>query len=189
MEERRSVVFYGVHARPSLGGNKSPLPSLGGNKYPLTPSPKGKDLESRSEDQEYTSLVEELRFVLQEMKEELQDIRNLKAALVDSPPATPSPDMSLLAHVTLFEKMEKQRNDLLNRTKEREARWLIEEEKMQKERLEYEEEERKFIEIGESKNVLPYQCSAPVKIFLEKPEKVSIPCASQFPVSKEVLLL
>jgi hypothetical protein len=133
MEDHRDVVFYGPTRSRSL----------------LVPDSLAVERDAKCF---LVDAIEEIQNLLREMRCELEEIRAIKLALLASPSRTPSPTTSLLADVTLFEKMEQQRNEILNRTREREARWLIEEERTRKERLEYEEQERIFAVASERTN-------------------------------------
>lgn len=104
----------------------------------------------------FIGTIDDSSLIVLALKEELEDVKRIKSELIsalgrESADDTQSPALythsdikSLLTDVTLFEKIEEQRNAILFRTQERESKWKIEEERIQKEKLEYEALEREW---------------------------------------------
>ena len=115
---------------------------------PPKPAPEIKlpDFDSKlsSVELKFRDMVAEFQSILDEAKSELDDIKRIKALLLSDIIERSSSASPLLSASKLLENVEKQREEFLNRMKEREAKWDMEEERIKQERIIYEKEMEKL---------------------------------------------
>lgn len=99
-------------------------------------------LKLESQQRTLQNTIRDLQSVLEEAKTELDEIKRIKALLISD--IISSPETVEVTTSTLLENVERQRKEFLKRLEEKEARWQLDEKRIQQERAEYEKSKIKL---------------------------------------------